>query len=258
VDLSIGQFELVYNLLSLTIAAMFAAGLFFMGARRNVAPKYRIALLVSSIVVFIAGYHYWRIFESWGSAYALVDGAYTATAAGFNDAYRYADWIITVSLLLVELVAVLALPRAIAGGLLRNLVIASFAMIALGYPGEISDAAGTRWLWWVLSMIPFVYILATLYTALSKAVADQGPDVSRLLNRARTLLLVSWMSCPVAYLLQSFGVTGGNAEIGVQVGYTIADIVAKAGFGIVIYQIARAKSEADGWTPETAGVPAAA
>ena len=43
------------------------------------------------------------------------------------------------------------------------------------------------------------------------------------------------------------GFTGGAAFIAVQVGYTIADIVAKAVFGILIYMIAVRKSEAEGF-----------
>jgi hypothetical protein len=39
--------------------------------------------------------------------------------------------------------------------------------------------------------------------------------------------------------------TGGAASAAVQVGYTIADVVAKAVFGIFIYSIAVKKSEAE-------------
>ena len=36
-------------------------------------------------------------------------------------------------------------------------------MIVLGYPGEIATEAGTRWLWWSLSMIPFLWIVYELF-----------------------------------------------------------------------------------------------
>jgi len=45
------------------------------------------------------------------------------------------------------------------------------------------------------------------------------------------------------------GVTGGNATVAVQVGYTIADIVAKAGFGVLIYLIAARKSDHEHFVP---------
>jgi hypothetical protein len=38
----------------------------------------------------------------------------------------------------------------------------------------------------------------------------------------------------------------------VQIGYTIADVLAKAGYGVLIYAVARAKSDNDGWAVETA------
>jgi bacteriorhodopsin len=245
--LSTAQYDLVFNLLSLTLAAMLAAGIFFLGARQQVAPRYRIALLISAVVVFIAGYHYFRIWESWKAAYTFQDGAWVASGIPFNDAYRYADWLITVPLLLVELVAVLGLARMQSSRLIRNLTIASFLMIVLGYPGEVSAQAGVRWLWWALAMLPFGYIIYVLYTRLSAAVADQGGEIRNLLGRARTILVLSWWVYPVAFVLPMIGLSGAAAEVGLQVGYSIADLTAKAGFGIVIYQIARAKSEGEGF-----------
>ncbi len=44
-----------------------------------------------------------------------------------------------------------------------------------------------------------------------------------------------------------FGWTGAESEIAIQVGYSIADVLAKAGYGVMIYAIARAKSEAEGY-----------
>jgi type IV secretory pathway TrbD component len=38
------------------------------------------------------------------------------------------------------------------------------------------------------------------------------------------------------------GIVGANGVVGLQIGYAIADMTAKAGFGVLIYLIARAKS----------------
>ena len=245
------QYELVFNLLSLTVAAMFAAGLFFYGSRDQVDRRFRPALLVSSLVVFIAGYHYFRIFQSWGAAFVLEDGQYVPTAAGFNDAYRYADWLITVPLLLVELVAVLALSKAEARGMLGKLVTASVLMIALGYPGEVATGAAAKWMWWGAAMVPFAYILGVLFTKLGPAIGKETGEVQGLIRLARNVLLVTWLFYPVSFLAPVLGLGGPMGETLLQVGYTIADITAKAGFGLVIYKIARAKSatEAEGELP---------
>jgi bacteriorhodopsin len=248
-DLSFGQFNLVYNMFSFTIATMFAAFAFFVMARQQVAPKFRPAMIVSALVVGIAGYHYWRIFGSWSDAYALIDGSYKATGTPFNDAYRYVDWLLTVPLLLVELVAVLGLAAAASKSLLTRLIIASVAMIALGYPGEVASDFTTQAVFFVLSCIPFVYILMVLTGELGRAVEGMSGKVKGLISTTRTIILVTWMFYPIAYLFNMFDALGPAGEIGVQVGYTIADVTAKALYGVWIYLIAKAKSDEMGYEP---------
>ncbi|NBV51748.1 xanthorhodopsin, partial [bacterium] len=110
-DLSPQQYSTVYNMLSFAVASMLGSFAFFVMGRKLVGPKYRLALVVSSLVVLIAGYHYWRIMGSWTAAYALKDGVYKLTGEPFNDAYRYVDWLLTVPLLLTELVLVMKLKK---------------------------------------------------------------------------------------------------------------------------------------------------
>ncbi len=247
--LSAGQFDLVYNSLSFGFAAMGAAFVFFMTARTQVAPKYRPALLVSAIVVLVAAYHYLRIFESWGGAYVLEGGMAQPSGDPFNDAYRYVDWLLTVPLLLVETVAVLALAREKANSMIARLSIAAVLMIALGYPGEIADSTGTRVLWGTLSSIPFVYILWVLWGELGQALERQPGQVRVLVRNLRLLLLATWGVYPIAYMAPFLGFSGPDAVVTLQLGYTIADVLAKAGFGLLIYAIAREKSIADGEDP---------
>lgn len=244
-ELSAGQFNLVYNLFSLCIAAMAAAALFFFNSRPQVAEKYRPALLVSALVVSIAAYHYFRIFNGWEAAYALQDGSYLATGVPFNDAYRYADWLLTVPLLLVEAVAVLALAPEASRPLLIKLVVAATLMIATGYPGEISDSINTRLIWGGVSTVPFIYILYVLWVELSKVIDRQSEEVKGLVQNLRLLLLLSWGVYPIAYLLPALGIAGATATVGIQAGYTVADLLAKPIFGLLIYAIARAKTRAD-------------
>jgi len=265
-SLTSSQFNLIYNAFSFAIAAMFASALFFFNARAQVGSKYRLALLVSGLVVSIAGYHYFRIFNSWDAAYSLQNGAYTLTGAPFNDAYRYVDWLLTVPLLLVETVAVLALTGKEAKPLLIKLVIASIVMIATGYPGEISNNLTTRIIWGTVSTIPFVYILYVLWIELSKSLVRQPAAVQTLVRNMRLLLLFSWGVYPIAYLLPMLGITGTTASIGVQLGYTIADVLAKPVFGLLVFAIALTKTKVDqensglpiasGYTPEIDGLPA--
>jgi bacteriorhodopsin len=81
---------------------------------------------------------------------------------------------------------------------------------------------------------------------LKSSISKQPENVRGLINGAATLVVVSWLFYPVVFLFPLLGIEGGAAITAVEVGYTIADIVAKAVFGIVILTIAMRKSEAEG------------
>lgn len=249
------QYQIVYNAFSLTVALFAATFLFLLLVRSRVSARYRPALVVSALVVGIAAYHYQRIFSGWNEAFSFRDGVWVQDGLPFNEAYRYADWIVTVPLLLVELVVVLGLTDARERRrLLATLVPAAALMIALGYPGEIAADNGTRVLWGVLSTIPFVYILATLFFRLSRSLERQPPATRTLFDALRYVLLATWGFYPIAYMFPLFDLSGAGAEVSRQLGYTIADILAKAGYGLIIYVIALRKTEAEGPEPELAPV----
>ena len=229
IALSADQFGIVYNVLSFGLVSMLACTIYTLVSQPRVLPKYRVALVMSSMVTFIAAYHYMRIFNSFEDSFNHETGALgVGTGHGaFNEAYRYVDWILTVPLLLVEVVAVLALAKAAASSLITRLVPASAAMIALGYPGEISADDGTKILWGVLSTIPFLYILYVLFVELSKSLDRQPAGVAATIGRLRWLLLATWGVYPISYLFPLLGITGTDAFMYRQIGYTVADVAAK-------------------------------
>ncbi|MFY8003150.1 MAG: bacteriorhodopsin, partial [Candidatus Nanopelagicaceae bacterium] len=157
-QLDASQWSTVYNILSFGLVSMLATTVYTLVSQNRVLPKYRNALVLSSMVTFIAAYHYLRIFDSFkdatkeGTFEVVTD--YNVSSMAFNEGYRYVDWILTVPLLLVEVIAVLALAKEAARSLITRLVPASAAMIALGYPGEVSADQGEKIMWGVLSTIP--------------------------------------------------------------------------------------------------------
>lgn len=244
--LTAAQFSTVYNSLSLVIAAQLFTAIFLLVSLPRVLPRYRPAITIALIVCGIAAYHYFRIFDSFNAAFATDSlggvGDFAATAgAGFNEGYRYVDWLLTVPLLLVELIAVLGLARAMQNRLLFQLVPAAILMIVLGYPGEISEDLLVRAIFGVLSTIPFLFILWVLFVELSKSLGAQPEAVRGTLSRLRFLLVLSWGVYPIAYLLPALDL-GADGWVWKQVGYSIADIVAKAVYAIIIFQVARTKS----------------
>jgi bacteriorhodopsin len=246
IQLDNNQWNLVYNVFSLGLVAMLATTVYTLVSQPRVLAKYRTALVMSSMVTFIAGYHYLRIFDSFKDASeggkVLLDGSQDA----FNEAYRYVDWLLTVPLLLVEVIAVLALAKEVSRSLIMRLVPASAAMIALGYPGEISSDQNTQVLYGVLSTLPFIYILYVLFVELGKSLDRQPAGVAETIGRLRLLLIATWGVYPIAYIFNIVGDQTASSFVTVQVGYTIADILAKCVFGLTILKIAKMKSVAEG------------
>ncbi len=234
--LSTDQYNAVYNVLSLGFASMFATTIFLYLSQGRVLPKYRQAIVISGTVTLIALYHYWRIFDSFVE---------TKGGVGFNEAYRYVDWLLTVPLLLLETVAVLALPASNRKSLTSRLVPASALMIILGYPGEIASVDSTKLLWGALSTIPFLYILYVLFVELTRSLERQPGEVAATIGRLRLLLIATWGVYPISYLMPVFGIDGADAFVGRQIGYTVADVLAKCLFGLTIYKVAKLKSAAD-------------
>jgi bacteriorhodopsin len=142
----------------------------------------------------------------------------------------------------------LALPKSQREGLFGKLAIAAFLMIALGYPGEIATDNMTRAIWGTLSSIPFVYILMVLWGKLGTAIDSQPGEAKIYLTNIRLLLLLTWGFYPITYMLPMFGINPQSSIVGIQVGYALADVLAKAFYGVMIYWIARAKSESEGFT----------
>lgn len=241
-ELTPAQYFFVYNAFSFTLATMAATTIFLWLGRSQVGPAYRTALTISGLVTAIAAYHYFRIFESWESAYEVRNGVVTVTGLAFNDAYRYVDWLLTVPLLLIELVLVMRLPSDETYRKATRLGLAAALMIILGYPGEIATDNQTRFLFGFLSSIPFLYIVYELFVGLGSAIARQPENARKLVNYARWLTFASWGFYPIVYMVPYTSLSGPTIETALQIGYTIADLVAKAGLGVLIYLIAVRKT----------------
>ena len=249
--LTASQYDIVYNLFSLVIASMTFTALYLLLSQRRVAPRYRNAIVISAIVCGIAAYHYFRIFANFQESYppgATVTSDHALSNVVFNEAYRYVDWLLTVPLLLVETVAVMALARAAQRSLLVKLIPAATAMIVLGYPGETATTNTARLVWGILATLPFLYIVYVLFVELSRSLNRQPAEVRGLAKVLPVTLVVLWCVYPIAYLFPVFGgdfFGGAGGFVLRQAGYSIADILAKAAFGLLIFQVARIKSRID-------------
>ncbi|MDA0192138.1 MAG: bacteriorhodopsin [Actinobacteria bacterium] len=242
--LVVSNYNLVYNALSFATATLGIAFVFFLISRSRVSANYRSAVTMSAVICGVAGYHYWRMFENFA-------------AGTWNEGYRYADWLLTVPLLVAELVVVAGVSKEVAKKITPRLVVAALLMIAAGYPGEVAEHGSTeRYVWFFISLAFMLYVLYELFAGtIGKTLKSQTGEIGKKLNNLRYVLVVTWTIYPIFYLLgdsttfvsEIFSLSTEESATVIQVGYSISDILAKAGYGLLILGIATARSDAEGY-----------
>jgi bacteriorhodopsin len=245
---------------------MGACTIFFFKRVESMHEKYKTAMCFTGLVTLIACYHYFRIFNSFVESYELkkdCDGydlksfpkgnyncGYKASGQYYNDAYRYMDWLLTVPLLLMEIVLVMKIESDDEKWKKGAMLGASAAvMVILGYPGEISSSHAVRWVFWALAMCPFIFIVYTLLVGLNAtAETESNENLKLLCKQACWWTVVSWCTYPIVYILPMLmnttnGEMTANNVVGIQIGYSIADVISKCGVGLMVYSISVAKSK---------------
>lgn len=241
-ELSLNQYDLIVTILSFAIGAMGIAGVFFFTQRSEVLPRYRLSLTLLSLVSLVATYNYYRLYENWQGSFVVVSGVVKSTGVPFNDISRYADWLLTLPLLLTAFVFVLELPARQARLRSGVLVMLSVEMLALGYPGQMAATAETRWLWWGASMVPFLIIFYQLYVGLAKTLDAEPMEARKLTKGARLLTLVTWSFYPAVSVLPLLGFRNSTMFVATEAGYAVVDIMSKALFGVLVCMAATSKS----------------
>ena len=242
--LLVSNHNLVYNALSFATATLGISFVFFLVSRSRVSVTYRSAVTMSAMICGVAAYHYWRMFTNFAGG-------------SWNEGYRYADWLLTVPLLVAELVVVSGVSKEAAKKVTPRLVIAALLMIATGYPGEVADhGSSARYTWFIISFLFMLYVLYELFAGtIGKTLKSQTGEIGKKLNSLRYVLVATWVIYPIFYLLgdetsfiaKIFNLSAEQSGTVIQVGYSISDILAKAGYGLLILGIATARSDAEGY-----------
>merc|ERR1719386_289070 len=135
----------------------------------------------------------------------------------------------------------MGLPKEETTSMCWKLGFSSGLMVALGYPGEVQNGPGARFQWWAFAMIPFAFVVYTLAVGLESATQKLPASIGSIVRSARWLTIISWLTYPCVYLIKT-GLPGPTPTAEEQVGYSIADVVAKAVFGIMIWNVAATKT----------------
>ena len=215
----------------------------------EVQGEYRTASLTANAVVAIALASYVLVLVALVAGYErTADGWVPNSFASFAWSFRYADWAITVPLLVVELLAVsIVLSRR--RGWIRTVGMSlAFTMILLGFIGAfvIGDGRDLTALivLGVLSSACFVALGGLILGVALRTLPRLPPPARPSYRAAVTVLLIGWFVYPIVYGLQGTTTGGGWAVTGV-VALSVADVVAKVGFGSLVHRTAVLRSRAD-------------
>ena len=212
--------------------AMMASSIFFFFERSRVSEKWKLSLLVSALITFIAAVHY----------YYMKD--YYMEYKQNPTALRYIDWTLTVPLMCVEFY-LLTKAAGAKLGLLWKLIIASVWMLIFGYIGEAYSDGNTTAsvIFGVLSTLGYLYILHTAWMGEVAQLAQKtnNPAVTKSVRILAWFVLVGWAIYPIGYMCMEGGwlnLAFGWGSSNVDLFYNIADAINKIGFGLVVYALA--------------------
>ena len=213
--------ELTYRLFMVATVGMLAGTVFLLASSREVKPEHRRGVYISALVCGIAWYHYQKMSASWDNNM-------------YDTGLRYVDWVLTVPLMFVEVLAVTRKGAAYNEGV-RNWGIAATVMIGAGYYGETSAAGSNEyWTGFVIAMATYVWLMRNLQAEGEGLKGDEAAAFENIKN----LILVGWVIYPLGYIAPVVGDFDAIREVL----YTIADIINKVGLGVLVLQMARVKS----------------
>jgi sensory rhodopsin len=206
--------------------AMMAASAFFFLSLSQFDKKWRVSVLVSGLITFIAAVHYFYMRDYWAS---------------FGESptfFRYVDWVLTVPLMCLEFYLILKIAGA-KQSLLWKMIVYSLVMLVTGYFGEAVDPTNA-WLWGLVSGVAYFAIVYEIWLGeASKLAKAAGGEVLSAHKILCWFVLVGWAIYPLGYMLGTEGwYTSLLGKGNVDVAYNIADAINKIGFGLVIYNLA--------------------
>jgi len=142
---------------------------------------------------------------------------------------RYADWLFTTPLLLLDLALLADADRST----ILGLVLADAFMIITGLVGAITDVFQFRFVWWTVSTAALLYILYALYSGLTARASRMSEERQSTFRVLRNVILVLWSIYPIWWLLGTEG--AGLVSLYVEtLGFMVLDVTAKVGFGLIL------------------------
>jgi bacteriorhodopsin len=246
----LGLYDLVQWALLFAFFALFAYFVYSWTSRTEVSVRYRPSVLAGLCLAGVAMLAYLLLYQDWDSGFRLEGDVYVPTEeARTSESTRYIDWSVTVPLLTVELLAVCSVAGAKARALRFRTMAAAFAMIFTGYLGSQVLAQGrdatALVVWGLISTVFFGYLYVALIGAVRASLPTMGSEAAVSLRNATILLLGSFGVYPLVYAIPVFADVTPAWFAAMQVAYSVADVIAKVGFGVLTHKVAKLRTAED-------------
>jgi bacteriorhodopsin len=142
---------------------------------------------------------------------------------------RYADWLFTTPLLLLDLGLLVDADR----GTLLGLIGADGFMIVTGLVGATEEVVAFRYAWWAVSTAALLYILYVLYFGFTSRLDGMDEERAGTFRILRNLTVVLWAMYPIVWIVGTEG--AAVVPLGVEtLLYAVLDVTAKVGFGLLL------------------------
>ena len=188
-------------------------------------PQKKEFYIITTLIPGIAAASYLSMFFGFGLTQVPLESGRVI------DVYwaRYADWLFTTPLLLLDI-------GLLAGASNRDigaLVGLDAFMIITGLGATLMKTGVARYAFWTISTIAMVLLLYFLFAVFTEAASDLDEDARGTFNVLRNLILVAWTLYPIVWLLgtEGAGVVGLYVET---LMFMVLDVTAKVGFGFIL------------------------
>ena len=286
------QFAFVDHMLTLGYAAMAAGFVYFLATMYQLSPKYRIVSVLGAVVMASAFFELRELSELWRASFefdpatrlylpvtdpsapdavalttpdagaAVMSARAGSARPAFSNGFRYTNWSIDVPVLLTQLLLVGGIAGARFRSMWLQFVVAGVLMIYTGYVGQLYEAGartgdtGQLFVWGTISTVFFAWILVLTWKATYGVLDNLPVDARGTTKGVFWLLLFSWLLYPGGYLMPVLW-WDANGVLSRQLIYTVADVVSKVIYGVMLSYVAAKVSAAEGYAPAVASVGSA-
>ena len=241
------QWDIVLASFVLAAFSLLALFVYLISTKSEISTRFRPSGIAGCIIGLVAFSAYLLLIISWitGFDYNPATHVYSPSnsALQFRNAYRYVDWAVTVPLLTVELIVVSTLVGDRAKKTRTRWMALAFLMIVTGFLGAdtFNDNTG-RLVWGLISSALFVPLYLGLLRTAFRSAKELGEPAGPHLRKAALMLSWTWGVYPLMYCVPFFFADSAGWAVGRQLAFTVADIAAKVGYGMLIHATAKART----------------